>query len=65
MRPMNLDEVEQLGVLMGRPRPTSVLHDDSGGGEEDGVRCVEELRCVDVEGEMSRRVVGKMGLIFF
>lgn len=28
---MDLDEVEQLGVLMCGPRPTSVLHDDSGG----------------------------------
>lgn len=48
---MNLDEVEQLGVLMCRPRSTSVLHDDSGGRcvvcwvkmcRRWGEKCVEE-----------------------
>lgn len=32
MRSMNLDKVEKLGVLMCGPRPSSVVHDDSGGG---------------------------------
>lgn len=59
---MNLDKVEQLGVFMCRPRPTSVLHDGSNVG---GVWCVM-LRCVDVEERnVSRKMVGKMGLIFF
>lgn len=54
---------------MCRPRPTSVLHDDSGGGDDDDdddVWCVRFLRCVDVEGKnVSRSGGGRWGLYPF